>query len=110
MTSIPVEKLPKFFSTQDKLEHLVAYFILGILMKISFFSQNKFLLLKKNSLFLSITIIFFYGMLDEIHQLIIPGRYCDFYDWLFDIIGGISGILIIHFVIKKEVSKKNYTL
>ncbi len=50
MTSIPIEKIPKFFNTQDKLEHFTAYFILGVLVKLSTVFQNKSGWIRKNSM------------------------------------------------------------
>lgn len=106
MTSIPVEKLPKFFSTQDKLEHFIAYMILGILLKMSFTFQLRYTFAKTYSLLLSLIVIYFYAFLDEIHQLFIPGRYCDFYDWIFDIIGGTAGVFLIYYLLRmKQVDK-----
>lgn len=102
MTSIPIEKLPKLFDEQDKFEHFAAYFILGILLKMSSSFQKKSIFLKRNSSIISLIIIIFYGMFDEIHQLIIPGRYCDFFDFLFDFIGGAIGIILIHTLLKKN--------
>jgi len=102
MTSIPIEKLPKLFDAQDKFEHLAAYFILGILLKMSFTFQKRYLFIRKNSAVISFIIIIFYGMFDEIHQLLIPGRYCDFFDFLFDLIGGTIGIFLIHTLMKRN--------
>jgi VanZ family protein len=34
--------------------------------------------------------------------MLIPGRYCDFYDWLADSIGGSLGIIIICLFIRNR--------
>ena len=101
MTTIPVETIPKLFNTQDKLEHFIAYFILSILLTLSFSIQTRFLLIRRNSVLVSVIAIFLYASIDEIHQMFIPGRYCDVYDWIFDVAGGITGILIISYFSKK---------
>jgi VanZ family protein len=108
MTTIPVETIPRLFDTQDKLEHFFAYFILSILIMLSFSIQSRFLSIRRNAVLVSVIAIFLYASIDEIHQMIVPGRYCDVYDWLFDIVGGISGILIISYFSKKYdlVAKK----
>lgn len=108
MTSIPVESIPKLFDTQDKLEHFIAYFILSIFLKLSLSLQNRSIFIRSNTLIISVVIIFFYASIDEIHQILIPGRYCDFYDWLFDIAGGLAGILFISYITKNHnmVAKK----
>lgn len=108
MTTIPVETIPKIFDTQDKFEHFIAYFILSVLMTLSFSLQTRFHIIRRNAVLVSISAIIVYASFDEIHQLLIPGRYCDIYDWLFDIVGGISGILIISYYLKRQdpVTKK----
>ena len=108
MTTIPVETIPRLFDTQDKLEHFFAYFILSILLMLSFSIQSRFLSIRRNAVLVSVIAIFLYASIDEIHQMLVPGRYCDVYDWLFDIVGGISGILIISYFSKKYdlVAKK----
>lgn len=35
-----------------------------------------------------------YGVTDEIHQLFVPGRFCDPADWLVDTLGALTGALI----------------
>lgn len=102
MTSIPVESIPKFFDTQDKLEHFFAYFLLSIFLKLSLCLQNKSIFVKSNNLIISVITIFFYASIDEIHQLVIPGRYCDLYDWIFDIAGGLTGILFVSYITKNH--------
>ncbi|NMB82007.1 MAG: VanZ family protein [Ignavibacteria bacterium] len=102
MTSIPIEKLPKLFNAQDKFEHLAAYFVLGILLKMSFTFQKKSVFIRINSSKISLITIILYGVFDELHQLIIPGRYCDFFDFLFDFIGGAIGIILIHYLLKRN--------
>jgi VanZ family protein len=102
MTSIPIDKIPKYFDTQDKLVHFIAYFILGVLFQLSSTIQKKIEFIRHNSVKVSISIITLYATFDELHQLFIPGRYCDFYDWLFDCCGGITGILLMSYVSKKN--------
>ncbi len=34
------------------------------------------------------------GALDELHQLLIPGRDCELGDWIVDTLGGASGLLV----------------
>ena len=108
MTTIPVESIPRLFNTQDKLEHFFAYLILSILLFLNFSIQTRSLFIRRNAGLVSLMAIIFYASIDEIHQLLIPGRYCDIYDWLFDVIGGVAGILIISYFSKKYdlVAKK----
>lgn len=36
----------------------------------------------------------FYGATDELHQILVPGRFCDVADWITDTLGCAVGILI----------------
>lgn len=101
VTSIPIEIRPKLFDAQDKFEHFAAYFILSFLLRLSFQMQGKFRFTKASVQLISFLIIVIYAAIDELHQLLIPGRYCDFYDWLFDIAGGFAGLLFTSFLIDK---------
>jgi VanZ family protein len=43
---------------------------------------------------------FVYGMADELHQLIIPGRSCELLDLISDFIGVIIGVIVVSILIK----------
>ncbi|MEW6507551.1 MAG: VanZ family protein [Bacteroidota bacterium] len=103
MTSIPIDKIPKYFDAQDKMVHFIAYFFLGVLFQLSNRIQKKVEFIRHNSVIVSILVITLYAAFDELHQLFIPGRYCDFYDWLFDCCGGITGILLMNSMSKKII-------
>ena len=100
-TSIPTDAMPKLFDAQDKLEHFGAYFILSILLLLSLHLQEKYSVLNKRAIFFTFVLLSFYGALDELHQYFIPGRYCDFYDWVADVIGGLTGIGLMVLLLRK---------
>jgi VanZ family protein len=93
-TVIPAETIYKY-SINDKLEHLIVYFILTIFVIFSNAVQDKFILLRKHPLIFAFLFIAVYGMLNELAQLYIPDRFCDFYDWLADVIGAFMAIILI---------------
>jgi VanZ family protein len=99
LTTLPGNELPKT-GINDKIEHVTAYFILGFLLSLSLLIQKKFLNIRKYFAFSAGFFIGLYAALDEIHQLFVPGRYCDLFDWTADIIGASLGILVIIFLIK----------
>jgi len=99
-TTLPGKELPKI-GINDKIEHLTAYFILSILLSLSLFFQNKYRLFKKYFAIATLSIISIYAALDELHQLFIPGRTCDFYDWLADFTGAAIGVFIVFIFLKK---------
>ncbi len=99
LTTLPGTDLPKT-GINDKIEHFTAYFLLGILLSLTLLFQNKFLKIKKYFSLFTGVIIGLYAALDEIHQLFVPGRDCDIFDWTADIIGASIGILLIIFLLK----------
>lgn len=99
LTTLPGKDLPKT-GISDKIEHFAAYFFLGLLLSLTLLFQNKFLKIKKIFALISGVIIGLYAALDEIHQLFVPGRYCDIFDWTADMIGASIGILLVIFLLK----------
>ena len=57
--------------------------------------------IQRNAALLTIAVILLYGVLDELHQTLIPGRSAEFLDWAADAIGAICGVLIISSLLKK---------
>ncbi len=102
-TSVPTQKFPELFETSDKIKHLVAYFLLAVLFSLFLHFQQKHKYLSKNYLAATILIISFYGMIDEIHQYFIPGRYFDLLDWLANFIGTILGSGITYLFIRQNL-------
>lgn len=94
LTTVPTEA-PQLFEFQDKVEHFLAYFVLGSLLTLALHFQNKIPLFVRRTFIIALILIFIYGALDEIHQYFIPGRDCDFFDWLADIFGGSAGVAFI---------------
>lgn len=90
-SSVKGEDIPQFdIPSIDKLFHFVEYFILGILLVRAFsnsFANPNF----KYILAASILIALLYGSTDEFHQRFVPGRSCDFFDLLSDIVGSSIG-------------------
>jgi VanZ family protein len=100
LTTVPTEA-PQLFDFQDKVEHFLAYFVLGSLLTLTLHFQNKISIFVRRTFIIALILIFFYGALDEIHQYFIPGRDCDFFDWLADIFGGSVGVAFITKFVKK---------
>lgn len=68
--------------------HLIEYAILFILINFAL-----------NSIFISIIVSYLYGVTDEIHQLLTPGRTSKFTDTLFDLSGIIIGFLVFRYIL-----------
>jgi len=99
-TSIPAQSVPSF-GVGDKFNHFFAYFILAVLLYLTLSFQEKSLLIQRNDALLTIVIVLLYGVLDELHQMLIPGRSAEFLDWAADAVGAICGVLIISSLLKK---------
>lgn len=100
LTTVPTEA-PQLFDFQDKVEHFIAYFVLGSLLTLALHFQKKNPSITKRTFLIALILIFIYGAIDEIHQYFIPGRDCDFFDWLADILGGSAGVVIISRFVNK---------
>lgn len=94
LTSLPGKDLPDLFIS-DKIEHLLAFWLLAILLKLTLVVQDRFNYLKKHSSIFTLLIIGIYAALDELHQLFIPERSCDILDWLADFSGALIAVMAI---------------
>lgn len=105
-TTLPAAELPKT-GVNDKIEHFLAYLILAVLLNLTLMFQNKYSTLKKRAWLYTLIFSISYAVLDEVHQLFIPGRDCDILDWISDSSGvliglGIVRIMIIYFKYKPQ--------
>jgi VanZ family protein len=96
-TSLPVERLPSIGFT-DKINHFIAYFILAVLVNLTLIYQRKSRFLFEKATVATIVICLFYGALDELHQMMVPGRFAETMDWVADALGAVAGILIVYFL------------
>ncbi len=105
-TSIPIESVPSIFEFHDKLEHTAAYFGLTILLNLSIIFQEKYPKIKLKHNLITFAAAVVYGIIDELHQMLIPGRSCELYDFVSDLIGILLGLLAVYLMMKFE----NYRL
>lgn len=74
----------------DKFEHIIEFGILGFLSaRVTLTSSSSWL--RNASWWLIPILLTAYGYLDELHQLIVPGRSYDLGDWASDSAGGALG-------------------
>ena len=98
LSSKPSLPMPMFFSHQDKIHHMGAYFIMGILAWRFFnglFSKPTVVIL------VSLGFCSFYGISDEWHQSYVPGRDADILDWLADTLGALIALVTIQLTMKR---------
>lgn len=99
-TSLPSDELSTIIDLGDKIKHFLAYFILAILLGFNLHFQDKWKSVSINYLIYTFIICTFYGVLDELHQILIPNRSAEFYDWVADLLGSTMGIILVYFFIK----------
>lgn len=103
-TSIPTDYIPSV-GIGDKFSHFFAYLVLSFLLYFTFILQEKFDILKRYPATFSILIASLYGIIDEFHQMLIPGRSAEFFDWVADFAGAIAGVLFAILIFKKFCSE-----
>ena len=76
---------------------------------LSFFMNNLFVAKKeKLSPVVSCALSFAYAITDEIHQIFVPGRACQFQDMMVDLSGIVSGMAVyavIYILVRKTIKK-----
>jgi VanZ family protein len=87
------------FTYEDKLAHLIAYFILGISILTASIANFKNLKMKQ-IIIITLLIGFIYGCTDEIHQGYVPGRDASIFDWLMDATGIILSTFLYNPILK----------
>jgi len=98
-----IEYLNFDFAWEDKVKHFVAYFIYGLLLILPF--AKKYNVLEKKHFLIILSIGISFGISDEIHQYFIPGRYCEFLDFVADGLGVLVSILIYKKYFKLNINK-----
>ena len=98
ISSIPGKAVPSVIGlTWDKLLHCIEYAIFGLLGYRAYHNNKNF-----NIYLLSIGGILF-GCIDELWQMMIPGRFSSYYDIIADGIGVIFGVSVSHFIYKNRL-------
>jgi len=89
----------------DKLAHGAAYGLLGFLLAFGFFKRLRLSL--KTKLGLVILTGVGLGILDEIHQLFVPGRTPDPLDAAADALGVALGLFLFRLIFQKKPAEKS---
>ena len=100
LTSLPGKEAITI-GVNDKIEHFGAYGLLSAILYLNLLFQEKFKLFSKYPATFTLIVASLYGMVDELHQLFVPGRSADVRDWLADFIGAVLGVIIIRIILQK---------
>lgn len=106
LTSLPSDQLPSV-EIGDKVNHFLAFFVLAFFLNLTMKYQTKYPSLKESGLLITLIIASFYGLLDELHQLFIPGRSAEVLDWIADSIGAFAGTFSAEFIFRKFQTQLN---
>jgi len=99
LSSIPNMKVPETgLSCQDLWAHAFVYAILGCLICRSLQKEG---LSRRRAVIAAVIISVIFGGLDELHQLLIPGREASWLDWAADSLGAAAGAVLRGFMIRK---------
>ena len=100
VSSIPNLKTPSLdFIAMDKVAHFAEYFILGLFLA---YGLNKMNIGKREVFWISACVAGLFGILDELHQLVVPGRVTDGFDMLADSIGAFAASGLFMLKIRKR--------
>ncbi|NLP12282.1 VanZ family protein [bacterium] len=103
LTSLPKLTPPSLgVRLEDKIYHFAFYAVLGFLWVRAATEGKRARLsfaLWSSQLFASL-----FAALDELHQLLIPGRFADFTDFIANVVGLLTGIIIFKILFNNRLS------
>ncbi|MCD6117766.1 VanZ family protein [bacterium] len=104
VSSIPRLQAPSIgIELEDKAAHFFEYSIFSILVYRSLAAGRKS---RREAFLLTIMFMFVFGAADELHQKFIPGRFAEVLDFIADVSGAVSGVILFHFLNKHYLMRK----
>ena len=92
LSAQPSIAVPMLFTHQDKLHHMGAYFLMGILFWRSMTQLHTTTMI---SFLATLSFCCLYGATDEWHQSYVPGREADLLDWVADTAGALCALFLL---------------
>lgn len=83
------------FELNDKLIHAGVYFLAYLLFYLSLSNISKDSIISRNPLVFSLIFTNLYAILDEFHQMFVPNRSAEFFDFVADLAGSLLGLLLV---------------
>ncbi len=102
LSSQPMPAIDLGFSNQDKLLHLGAYGLLGMLLLGSMIRHPDGY--RSRQVLLAVVLAGLYGCSDEWHQSFVPGRRLDELDLIADSVGALLGALALQMFTRRSTS------
>jgi VanZ family protein len=90
LSSGPIDIPPSIeFNGVDKVAHVCVYAVLSGLVVYGLRRSGRSWTIRA-LIWIPVLYVALYGASDEFHQSFVPGRSCDFFDWLADVTGGLG--------------------
>lgn len=90
LSTIPGKSMPRIDIVDwDKGAHIGVNFIFAFLVHRAFSNKRRTPKQERSLMLFVVLVVSVFGATDEYHQLFVPGRECDFFDWLSDTLGGV---------------------
>ncbi|OHB62064.1 MAG: hypothetical protein A2167_03705 [Planctomycetes bacterium RBG_13_46_10] len=93
---IPIPELVRQADVSDKYVHFLAYLILTFLLWVAAFPDKK-VNWRKPAAWWIILVVVLYGVFDEVLQSFVAGRSCDIRDFIVDLAGTLTGLILLSF-------------
>jgi VanZ family protein len=93
---------------EDKIVHFFEFGLFALLLFLAFYNSGK-KFLKSHVFFLSASIGIFYAVTDELHQKFVPGRSCEFLDFVADFLGIALVLILIRAYLKRREKRTTLT-
>lgn len=97
LAHIPIPQLVRKAGVSDKILHLIAYLLLVFLMWFVV-SPDRKVNWRKAAVWWVLLVVVSYGIMDELLQGVVPGRSCDIRDFIADLAGVLTGLILFAFL------------
>ena len=97
LAHIPIPQLVRKAGVSDKIIHFVAYLVLVFLLWFAI-SPDRKVNWRRASAWWILLVTVFYGVIDELLQGVIASRSCDAMDFLADLVGVLTGLILFAFL------------
>lgn len=94
-SAIPHPEAVLHITIKDFLLHPLEFLALCLL-TLRAFRQSGLSFISARVVFMSVLFCLVYAASDEFHQFFVPGRTADFFDWIYDSLGILTGVLIYY--------------
>lgn len=97
LAHIPIPQLVRKAGVSDKIIHFVAYLVLVFLLWFAI-SPDRKVAWRRAAAWWVLLVVVCYGVIDELLQGLIAGRSCDAMDFLADLAGVLTGLILLAFL------------